>query len=943
MELNVETAVRICPLACNNGEVIGVQSNSYNNTIQLANSQIYPVNYALPLDCTQNSFFTSVVTPFLNYLYEGYDVSIVSFGQCGTGKSYTLFGPGFNCAMSECEQGIIPRFLRELFHKLSLNCEKNWSIHITWSQICGENVQDLLGAGSVECTNVSDAFQLIQLGMSNHAPRCAHSLFTLTLEQQWLVDHVMQHRISTASFADLAGSEKVFVMDSNGVTQSLPTDPGLIALQRCIMSLTDPYINQCNLQNIPYNQSVLTTLLKDSFGGRAKTLLICCLSPLMRDLNESYYTLQFAMRAQLVKNIVTMNSYTTYETMQENIDLFGLQFAANQLFKLVSNAEELFQKIVASGTLTKHETEQISQWLTLKQECEECLSETSEPHRSLERIEEEIEDSSESSESEIVCEDTNNVMEQLDLLINKFKSKTDQLISVQNKNLPQYVEKQGSTNSSKSDWHIKGARGRRNSIHSADEISSVLSLNIGSLKENEEEEAIAENVSERTSKVIKNESKPKVLKQICTDLQGCEKQISELQHTIQIKEKLMQQLVKNKDTKTNAKGRIDQRFEKLKNEYQILQAKLVHVQDSPLLEEKYKNDIADLEQKLKDMDSIKGLADDSIRRVTELENSLHTSRKQLEKLKRYKRKEEKRKSVYEQQIKEDTRKSIDTHKSIINSQSKSLNKSTESEKETPHLKENTLNDENLEAYRHEIRYLRRTRELLIEQKCKLDQKKHNSKILSDSEERKVLQYEEAIESIDLAIEYKNELICGRSEMNKSIVDYQKDQSDRMLLERLMNLNQNEMRALLHKYFEKIVDLRASSKKLEVQVVDMECQNENLTCRVQNLSHTLQQVRLQAERRILSLQQQHEDKLHIVMRHLASEGNDHVVSRVLERSKQAALALQVAGTSKQVDKSNLIARITRYARHETVPRQLQAGTQAKVTWQKNKLIIQQKNK
>jgi costal 2 protein len=248
--------------------------------------------------------------------------------------------------------------------------------------------------------------KLIQLDMSNIAPKCAHTLFTLTLEQQWVVDTTIHHRIATASFADLAGSEKVLVYDSNGMMQTIPTDLGIQTLQRCIMTLSETCGTQYNHYNfVPYTQSVLTTLLKDSFGGRAKTLLMCCVSPFIQDFTETLYTLQLALRAQMIKNFVTINSYTTFESLQENCDVFGLQFAANQLLKLVSNAEELFQRLVSNDILPRSEQEQISQWLMLKQECEDCLSENSEPHRSLERIEEEIEGSYESSESEAIEEE----------------------------------------------------------------------------------------------------------------------------------------------------------------------------------------------------------------------------------------------------------------------------------------------------------------------------------------------------------------------------------------------------------------------------------------------------------------------------------------------------------------------------------------------------------
>jgi costal 2 protein len=212
----------------------------------------------------------------------------------------------------------------------------------------------------------------------------------------------------------------------------------------------------------------------------------------------------------------------------------------------------------------------------------------------------------------------------------------------------------------------------------------------------------------------------------------------------------------------------------------------------------------------------------------------------------------------------------------------------------------------------------------LELRCKIDLKSQNKKILNESEERKLLQYEEAVEAIHLIIEYKNSIICGHQPFKEL-----EEQSDKMLMERFLKLSETEMRILLHKYFEKILDLRSSSKKLEMQILDIENQHENMAYRVQNLSHTLQLVRSETERRIVSLQQQQEEKLYLVLRNLAGEDNENV--RRGKGSKHSAVTVHVAGASKQVDK------ITRY-KQETVPRQFQA-----VTIEKNKIILQKTNK
>lgn len=945
----METAVRICPIPYNNQEILCVQANTFNNTIQLGNAQNYPVNHVIPEDYCQDRCFSTVVSPLLNYFFEGCDVSVVTMGQTGTGKTYTLLGPGLHCALSESEHGVIPRFLRQVFMKIAQNRDRTCSLHITWSQICGENVQDLLGAGSVECVNVSEAFELIQLGMSNITPKCAHTLFTVTLEQHWLSENTVQHRISTASFADLASGERMLVMDNNGITQAIPTDQGLIALQRCVNTLTEPYIPFNASKVVPYNHSVLSMLLKDSFGGRAKTVVICCVSPFLRDFTDTYYTLQFALRAQMVKNLVTVNSYTTFDNVNENMDIFGLQFAANQLFKLVSNAEELFQKLVSNGQLPKNVLQQISQWLTLKQECEECLSESSEPHRSLERIEEEIEDSSESSENEVLEEeDTESLIDRLEGLMDSFRVETDKLVCKSNAHCTaSYQSINKSAQSSNSEYHSKGARRRRGSIHSAYELSPMLSVN--STKKTAEDSQ-SENETKESTAAMSFEKKQKLAKNLSSYLQGYQTQINELAQNIKMTENLLQELEEHKDTNAVVKGKIEQRCVELQNEYELARSKMAEAQsqNNQLLQEKYKLESEEIEQKLKDTEYIKTIPGDSIRKIAECKSSLHTSKKQLEKLQRMKRKDEKQLRSLEVQLKAerkslakktDTNKSSCSEKSDKNSLANSIDNTALVVYKNLNLNEKiSLSNEDLDGLRHEIRDLRRNREGLLEKRCKIHTKVTNKQIVNDVEERKLLQYEEAIEAIDLAIEYKNGLICGRL----PLMQRSHDTDFSILLDVIMKLSDGEMRILLQRYYEKIIDLRSSSKKLEVQVMDYECQNESLAQQAQTLCQSLQRVRLEDDRRIMSLQQDYESKLNLLMKRLAKNGRD--MGRVLEHSKHA-LALHVGGAGKQVDKKSIIARFTQYT-HQAVPRQLQnvaAGPQAKVIKEKNKIIIQQRNK
>lgn len=69
---------------------------------------------------------------------------------------------------------------------------------------------DLLGIGNVHCTNVDAVFRLMQVGFAARHSEPAHTLFTVTLEQQWVSkEGLLQHRLSTASFSTCAAQSGV--------------------------------------------------------------------------------------------------------------------------------------------------------------------------------------------------------------------------------------------------------------------------------------------------------------------------------------------------------------------------------------------------------------------------------------------------------------------------------------------------------------------------------------------------------------------------------------------------------------------------------------------------------------------------------------------------------------------------------------------------------------
>lgn len=80
-----------------------------------------PVTHALASSTTQNQVYHQTVFPLISLFLEGFDASVVTYGQRGTGKTYTLYGHGFECVYGEADQGVVQRCVREIFNHISLH------------------------------------------------------------------------------------------------------------------------------------------------------------------------------------------------------------------------------------------------------------------------------------------------------------------------------------------------------------------------------------------------------------------------------------------------------------------------------------------------------------------------------------------------------------------------------------------------------------------------------------------------------------------------------------------------------------------------------------------------------------------------------------------------------------------------------------------------------
>nr|XP_017002205.2 kinesin-like protein costa [Drosophila takahashii] len=915
-----------------------------------------PVTHALPSSSSQEQVYHQTVFPLITLFLEGFDASVVTYGQRGQGKSYTLYGNVLENGQKQSTEGVVHLCVRDIFSHISSHPERTYAINVGFVEICGGEVCDLLGMGNIHCNNVEAVFRWLQAGLSARQSLPAHTLFTLTLEQQWVSkEGLLQHRLSTASFSDLCGTERF-----GEPPPGRPRDAGLHMLEQVISTLTDPGLMYGVNGNIPYGQTTLTTLLKDSFGGRAQTLVILCVSPLEEHLAETLGNLQFAFKVQCVRNFVIMNTYSDDNTMivrpQEALpnsnpaagplaqaglgDNFGLQFAASRWSKLVTNAEGLFAKLMDSKLISELEKEQIEEWLYLKQECEDCLSSTEAmrqqqkqlvPIEEAEEPEDPEEINSEAANSEPANSeppnsdnenDTDNESQRPDLddkidgLMDEFRDKTDELIlekhadyltkhpkavmqSQERENEPQPPPPAAENGEDRK----TSIGGRRRSIQPGASLSTAELAMLNRVASQQppppiDPDAVVDPLESSSGEGLRQaalaaaaaiapiEQLQKKLRKLVAEIEGKQRQLREIEQTIKVKQNIIGELIKNSDTRSHAKQRFHKKRAKLEAECdkakKQLGKALVQGREKPEIE-RWTTIIAHLERRLEDLSSMKHIAGESGQKVKKLQQSVAESRKQVEDLEKKLRKEGKLRDQMEAELAK-LRESRDTPAG------KELVKTPDSPEQhgrqlkavqarITHLnhilreKSDNLEEqpgaEQQESLRHEIRNLRGTRDLLLEERCHLDRKLKRDKVLTQKEERKLLECDEAIEAIDAAIEFKNEMITGHRSIDTSD-RIEREKGEQMLMARLNRLSTEEMRTLLYKYFTKVIDLRDSSRKLELQLVQLERERDAWEWKERVLSNAVRQARLEGERNAVLLQRQHEMKLTLMLRHMAEE-------------------------------------------------------------------------
>jgi len=285
-------------------------------------------------NASQEQVFECCAADVVRSVMDGYNGTILAYGQTGAGKTHTMTGGHVGFA----DRGIVPRAISLIFSEAAARPESSVTVRLSYLEIYNELMFDLLRDVAVsdqsgDITIVEDSRGNIQArGLSapvagseeealhvffqgdtnrhvaehalNKGSTRSHVVFTIHVESRSRVESSEKVIYSKLHLVDLAGSERVKKTGSDGVIlhEATHINKSLTFLEQVVVALGNKHRD-----HVPYRQSKLTHLLKDSLGGNCKTTMVANVWPEAKMLQETASTLRFATRMMRVSNEASVN------------------------------------------------------------------------------------------------------------------------------------------------------------------------------------------------------------------------------------------------------------------------------------------------------------------------------------------------------------------------------------------------------------------------------------------------------------------------------------------------------------------------------------------------------------------------------------------------------------------------------------------------------------
>uniref|UniRef100_A0A8C3LBV6 Kinesin family member 27 n=1 Tax=Chrysolophus pictus TaxID=9089 RepID=A0A8C3LBV6_CHRPC len=407
-------------------------------------------------------------------------------------------------------------------------------------------------------------------------------------------------------------------------------------------------------------------------------------------------------------------------------------------------------------------------------------------------------------------------------------------------------------------------------------------------------------------------------------LTEAQQKIRELALNIKMKEELIKELVRTgKDAQSVSRqytlkiSKLEQESEQAKMELaetqkqlQELESKEVRdIQEKARLQKEFRKKmdaaklkVQALQKKKQDSKKLASLSNQSEKRATELEQNIVQMKHQQTLLEKRLHEESEKKKQLETEIQRDQQQikelqlKMEQQQEILTLKDKEIaafkknnNSAGASQKSEKLEEQKKWLDEEMERILQQHQQLAeleedlKKREAIVAKKEALLQEKSHleiRKLRSSQEEHILFQLEEGIEALEAAIDYKNESIQSRQHLLRSSSQIL-SQSEDNIIGKLVSLSAAELRAILFRYFNKIVGLRETERKLQLQTEEQEMkviEQENI---IRELESALEHIKLQCDRQLTLQHKEHEKKLQLILHHFREQDGEGIAETLKE--------------------------------------------------------------
>ncbi len=266
---------------------------------------------------TNEEIYLEAVRPLIQYTFSNNaKITCFAYGQTGSGKTYTMIGN------NDTNPGLYLLASYDIFSLISEPKYNNITIYISFYEIYCGKIYDLLNSRKIlniledskgqinivgitefQVNDLSTLINIIKYGINlrsvgvtggNNDSSRSHGIIQISLK-----DSKTKKLKGKISFIDLAGSERAKdTLNTNKQTKfdGAEINKSLLALKECIRAL-----DHCK-KHTPFRGSKLTLVLRDSFIGNCKTLMIANINPCQSASEITLNTLRYADRVKELKH-----------------------------------------------------------------------------------------------------------------------------------------------------------------------------------------------------------------------------------------------------------------------------------------------------------------------------------------------------------------------------------------------------------------------------------------------------------------------------------------------------------------------------------------------------------------------------------------------------------------------------------------------------------------